>query len=207
MAERAAQERRAAAREQRRAKTEQPADAAADAVEGGPSIADPAEALRTAASAALAGAAVGAAQALARRRHDAPEGEEQQEAPDEMPQPAAEGQTDDVAPGEPEPTRPRRDDEARPSGPRRGTSPEEARRLVQRARDQLRDLRGADAESVSSIKRIDDGWRIGLEVVEVHRIPESTDVLATYEVDLDGDGNLITFERTARYHRSEADRR
>jgi len=40
----------------------------------------------------------------------------------------------------------------------------------------------------------------------VHRIPESTDVLATYELDLDEEGHLITFERTARYHRSEADR-
>jgi hypothetical protein len=78
--------------------------------------------------------------------------------------------------------------------------------MVERARRQLRELRGADAESVSSIRRTSDGWRVGLEVVELHRIPESTDVLATFEVTLDGDGNLLTFERTRRYYRSEAER-
>jgi len=30
-------------------------------------------------------------------------------------------------------------------------------------------------------------------------------VLATYEVDLDGDGNLVRYARSRRYNRSQAD--
>jgi hypothetical protein len=45
---------------------------------------------------------------------------------------------------------------------------------------------------------------VTLEVVELRRIPESTDVLASYEVELDGDGNFLSFERGGRYSRSQA---
>jgi hypothetical protein len=39
----------------------------------------------------------------------------------------------------------------------------------------------------------------------VARIPESTDVLASYEMELDGDGNLRRYGRVRRYRRSQAD--
>jgi hypothetical protein len=103
-----------------------------------------------------------------------------------------------------EPEDERREPEERQAPP---AAPGEAHRIVESARERLRELRGVDAESVSAVRRSGDGWLVSLEVVEVHRIPESTDVLGTYEVELDGDGELVGFERTARYHRSEAERR
>ena len=86
------------------------------------------------------------------------------------------------------------------------TSAGDLQSIVRRARALLGDLHGTDAESVSSVARTRNGWTVGLEVVEVRRIPDSTDILATYEVELDGDGNVARFERTRRYHRAEADR-
>jgi hypothetical protein len=200
MAKTTARDRRAEAREKRRSKATDDAtiDEAVEAVEG-----DPADALRTAASAAIAAAAVGAARALAaRRRHE--DGDEEDgpvdDEPDE-PEASAEPEEPDEsdAPEEPE--------EHEDPAPRGPVNAGDARRIVDRAREQLSELHGAEAESVSAVRRTADGWRVGLEVVEVHRVPESTDVLATYEVELDGDGELITFERTTRYYRSEADRR
>ena len=67
-------------------------------------------------------------------------------------------------------------------------------------------MHGSDAESVSSVARTATGWAVALEVVELRRIPESTDVLATYEVEFDDDGKLIKLERSRRYYRSQADR-
>jgi hypothetical protein len=198
MAKTTARDRRAAAREQRRAAAvdEPTIEDATEAVEG-----DPADALRTAASAAIAAAAVGAAKALARRRNDQePLDEEGAEDEQELPvdeEPAASADDHAEPEDEPDTAPPRRD----------AVSSGDARRIVDRAREQLSDLHGAEAESVSAVRRTADGWRVGLEVVEVHRIPESTDVLATYEVELDDNGDLITFERTTRYYRSEADRR
>jgi hypothetical protein len=39
----------------------------------------------------------------------------------------------------------------------------------------------------------------------VKRVPDSTDVLATYAVELDGEGRLVRYERLRRYYRSQAD--
>jgi Gas vesicle synthesis protein GvpO len=197
MAKTTERERRAAAREQRRtAKADEPtSERTAEDAEG-----DPADALRAAASAAIAGAAVGAARAFARRRHadEDGNGDEDRNGTDET-QPVEEPEPEAVA-EEPEADEPEEEQRA-------PVAAGDARQIVQRAREQLRELHGAEAESVSAVRRSADGWRVGLEVVEVHRIPDSTDVLATYEVELDRAGQLLTFERTSRYYRSEADRR
>lgn len=221
------QERRAAARAERRARAEQkpePETAAGNGSltdDGAEPVLDAGDALRTAASAAIAGAAVGAAKALARRRQEAAAEPHDDEPTAESASPEDERdmQPVDAAVDEPavaEAQEPEREPDPEPQPQpepdrepevHRSAEPGEVGRMVQRAREQLRDLRGMDAETVASIKRTQDGWRIGLDVVEVKRIPESTDVLGTYELDLDDDGNLLTFERIARYHRSEADRR
>lgn len=188
---------------------------------------DVTDALRGAVSAAIAGAAVGAARALVQRRgrrleeHDQTEEEVEPEAEangDEVqpePQPesepesdreprAEESETQDQQPPPRPEQRPQREDRRRKQAPLAG---DQARDVVQNAREQLRMLRGVEPESVSSVTQTAGGWRVGLEVVELRRIPASTDVLATYEVELDPEGRLLDFERGSRYVRSEAERR
>jgi Gas vesicle synthesis protein GvpO len=80
------------------------------------------------------------------------------------------------------------------------------REIAEQARQLLAELRGVDAEAVSGLTRSAEGWVVTLEVVELRRIPESTDVLATYEVELDERGRLLRYQRCGRYHRSQADR-
>jgi hypothetical protein len=78
--------------------------------------------------------------------------------------------------------------------------------LARRAAEQLGELLGRAPEGVVSIDRHeDDGWRIGVDVLEVHRVPETADVLATYEVDLDGDGQLTGYRRARRYVRGQVE--
>ena len=89
--------------------------------------------------------------------------------------------------------------------PARGVGRDEFGEIATQARELLRSVRGVEAESVSGIGRTSDGWKVTLEVVELRRIPESTDVLASYEVELDGDGDFLGFERGRRYHRSQAE--
>lgn len=66
---------------------------------------------------------------------------------------------------------------------------------------QVVELTGRMPEAVVSVERVDDGWRVGVEVVETHRIPDSADILATYEAELDSDGELTTYRRVRRYPR------
>ena len=71
---------------------------------------------------------------------------------------------------------------------------------------QVAALTGHDQGSVISIEGDDDGWRVGVEVVETHRIPDSADILASYEVQLDAGGELVAYRRTRRYARGQMDR-
>ncbi|MFL5797486.1 MAG: gas vesicle protein [Actinomycetota bacterium] len=77
--------------------------------------------------------------------------------------------------------------------------------LVRLARDQLVEMTGRPAFGVSGLAHTDDGWIIRVDLVELERIPPSTSVLASYEVELDEDGNLVGYERTRRFHLSQVD--
>lgn len=92
----------------------------------------------------------------------------------------------------------------KPERPRHGVAPGRLPEIATAARAALRELRGVDAEAVSGVARTPSGWKVTLEVVELRRIPESTDVLASYDVELDEDGGVLRFERGRRYSRSEA---
>lgn len=70
---------------------------------------------------------------------------------------------------------------------------------------QIVDLTGKDPESVTGVKRSKSGWLVTIEVVEDHRIPSSTDILSTYETEIDGDGELLSYRRTRRYARGRGD--
>ncbi|MFD9961455.1 gas vesicle protein [Amycolatopsis sp. NPDC058986] len=87
-------------------------------------------------------------------------------------------------------------------GTRKRPSPAE---LMRGARDQFEELTGRSVESVSSFGRDGDGWQLNVEVVELERIPDTTSVLATYQVRLGPDGELAGYERVARYARGRLD--
>ena len=76
---------------------------------------------------------------------------------------------------------------------------------AQRAAKFVARLSGRRPESVISIERKDEEWRVGVEVVEVSRIPDTADILAVYEVRLDADGDLISYRRIRRYARGQLD--
>ena len=88
-------------------------------------------------------------------------------------------------------------------GSRNGTvSPADAARI---ARGHLAQLTGRPIESVLGLHRDDDGWKVTVEVVELSRIPNSTDLLGCYVVEVDDDGELVGYSRNRRYHRNQAD--
>ncbi|GAA3355395.1 hypothetical protein GCM10017744_017770 [Streptomyces antimycoticus] len=81
----------------------------------------------------------------------------------------------------------------------------DARDAARRAARHVEGLTGRAAEGVTSLERGKDGWVIGIEVVETHRIPDSTDILAEYQVELDDHGELASYRRTERYYRGRGE--
>jgi hypothetical protein len=69
---------------------------------------------------------------------------------------------------------------------------------------QLAALTGREPESVLGVTRVDGGWELTVEVVELERIPPSTNITATYEAELDEEGNLVSYRRGGRDHRNPA---
>ncbi|GAB3809616.1 gas vesicle protein GvpO [Micromonospora zhanjiangensis] len=67
------------------------------------------------------------------------------------------------------------------------------------------ELTGKQPTGVTSLERRDDGWLVGIEVVEDRRVPSSSDVLATYQAELGADGDLRGYRRTGRYARGRGD--
>jgi hypothetical protein len=78
-------------------------------------------------------------------------------------------------------------------------------RAARRAARQVQDLTGHEPENVVSVTRNDHGWQVGVEVTELHRIPDTTDIMAVYQVEIDTDGELISCKRGQRYHRGSTD--
>lgn len=173
------------------------------------------QAAKAAAAAAAVGAAIGAARAIAGRAeasiHRDDEDRDRENEPDTL---------RDDARLDPDHTEPRQEEAAvvpepgpdpgrgpvSDAEPAHGASSDRLRRVADTARDLLEELSGAEVEAVSALDRRGAGWRVTLEAVEVRRVPDSTDVLASYEVDLDGDCELIRYERRGRYSRSQSDR-
>jgi hypothetical protein len=92
---------------------------------------------------------------------------------------------------------------SRGNGRGRGLS---GREVISRVRRELPELLGHPIESVLGFERDGDegGWKVTVQVVELSRIPHTTDVLGAYLVTLDGDGELIGYRRARRYHRNTA---
>lgn len=86
-----------------------------------------------------------------------------------------------------------------------GELSDERVRVVRRARQYMAELTGRQIDSISAFERGEDEWKVGVEIVEVPRIPSTTDVLASYELVLDSDGELVGYRRTRRYHRNSTD--
>ncbi len=82
-----------------------------------------------------------------------------------------------------------------------------ASEAIKRVRRELPQLLGRPIESVLGVERDadDDGWKVTVAVVELSRIPSTTDVLGSYAVTLDQSGELIGYARSRRYHRNQAD--
>ncbi|MBU0493733.1 MAG: gas vesicle protein [Chloroflexi bacterium] len=75
--------------------------------------------------------------------------------------------------------------------------------IAQRAKEQLVELTKLPVDTVSGLTKQEDGWHVTVELIELKRIPESTDMLATYDALLDEQGHLLHYQRTRRYLRDQ----
>ncbi|GGS95718.1 hypothetical protein GCM10010206_68010 [Streptomyces cinerochromogenes] len=79
--------------------------------------------------------------------------------------------------------------------------------MLRQARSQLAELTGLAPESVSSFEETEEGWSLEVEVLELARVPDTMSLMASYQVELDPEGQLTGYRRVRRYERGRADAR
>lgn len=67
--------------------------------------------------------------------------------------------------------------------------------ILDQAKKQLVDSTGLKAVAITRAFEDAEGWHVGVEMLEMSRIPSATDVLADYEVLLNDSGCMRRFER------------
>jgi len=67
--------------------------------------------------------------------------------------------------------------------------------LAERAKEQLAEVTGFSPVAAVGGFKDEEGWHISVDVLEMARLPESTDIIGTYVVSLDPEGNMVKFEK------------
>ena len=74
--------------------------------------------------------------------------------------------------------------------------------VARHARHELAEITGLRPEKVTGLERRDDGgWGVTVELRELRRVPETDDLMGSYEAELDEIGQLLSYHRVARYGR------
>jgi hypothetical protein len=69
----------------------------------------------------------------------------------------------------------------------------------------VQELTGYEPESVTALEWDGDGeiWEVTVDVLELSRVPNTTDVMGEYVVKLDDEGKLRGYRRERRYQRGQ----
>lgn len=72
----------------------------------------------------------------------------------------------------------------------------EIHQLIEAAREELSKVTGLELSTTLGASKDERGWRISMEMIEKHSIPDQMDILAVYDVIMDDNGKLVEFNRT-----------
>src|SRR5919202_176787 len=86
---------------------------------------------------------------------------------------------------------------------RSSNSSRSPREIAAEAVGQLQELIGRPVEAITGMEKDGSEWTVTVEVLELERIPNTTDVLGKYEITVDRNGELTSARRTRRYPRAE----
>ena len=78
--------------------------------------------------------------------------------------------------------------------------------IMQKATEGLSVLK-RKVSGITAVSRSDNGWRVMVEMVERKAIPDTMDLLGLYEVLLDAEGEVLSYERTRVRRRCDLEER
>lgn len=85
--------------------------------------------------------------------------------------------------------------------------PPDMRRIIKEAVSSMKQITGLELSTVTGVARDGSNWRLSMELVEKTSIPAAMDILGEYEVLVDKDGRLLSFDRKGLRHRGDTPRK
>ena len=79
-----------------------------------------------------------------------------------------------------------------------------ATELSQAALTTVQELTGYEPEAVTALEWDGDLWQVRVDVLELERVPNTTDMIGEYLVSLDEDGTLRGYKRVSRFQRGKS---
>ena len=80
-----------------------------------------------------------------------------------------------------------------------------AHKVAEFAKKEIVALTGLPVDTISAIARKEDNWVVTLDLLELRMVPNTQDVLATYEVEMNDTGanEMLSYRRIGRYRRDQ----
>jgi Gas vesicle synthesis protein GvpO len=79
-----------------------------------------------------------------------------------------------------------------------------AHELSQAALTTVEEMTGYEPEAVTGLEWDGELWQVTVDVLELARVPNTTDMIGQYVVQLDEEGTLRGYRRTGRFQRGQA---
>lgn len=79
--------------------------------------------------------------------------------------------------------------------------------VIERAKEASQDVLHLGLPSVTGATKTDEGWRVTMELIERKAIPDTQDLLGVYEMLLNDEGHLTSYERIRMRRRMDAEER
>lgn len=87
------------------------------------------------------------------------------------------------------------------------TMSEDSQSEIEEVRDRVKGTAegvvGRPLDGITSVNRDDGNWRVAVEVIERKGVPDTQDILGRYELRLDEDLTVNSYERTHRFRRDD----
>ena len=75
--------------------------------------------------------------------------------------------------------------------------------IIDRARAQLAEVVNLKISNIIGAQKKEDGWHVAVELIERQSVPDTQDILGVYEVLLDDQGRMLSYERKRVRRRAE----
>jgi len=66
---------------------------------------------------------------------------------------------------------------------------------IDKAIEQLKSVLALETSSVIAASKREDGWQVTIELIERKSVPDTQDLLGTYDVTLNDEGEMTGYER------------